>query len=82
MTRRPRSSRGRRSSRWGRDNKITPRRRPHYHVEKTEKNRWLVSDMNEGLARLGARRTVVPISEAEDLFPAQIKANPETPSRS
>jgi tetratricopeptide (TPR) repeat protein len=60
------------------DKKISPSGAGHmFLVEKTDGDRWLVSDMNEGLRGWVRAGTVVPIAQAEAFFTGQLKANPK-----
>ncbi len=58
---------------------ITPSGAGHmFIVEKTEGNRWLLSDLNEGLRGWALAANVVPLAQAEAHFTAQIKASPRS----
>ena len=58
---------------------ITPSGAGHmFIVEKTEGNRWLLSDLNEGLRGWVLAANVVPLAQAEAFFTAQIKASPRS----
>ncbi len=61
---------------WDTNQKLTPSGAGHmFIVEKTDGNRWLLSDLNEGLRGWVLAGTVVPLAEAEAFFSQQIKAN-------
>jgi tetratricopeptide (TPR) repeat protein len=63
---------------WDRDKKLTPAGAGHmFIVEKIAGNRWLLSDLNEGLRGWVVPGTVVPLAGAEAFFSQQIKVNPK-----
>jgi tetratricopeptide (TPR) repeat protein len=63
---------------WDADKKVIPSGAGHiFIVEKTERNRWLVADMNEGLRGWVLAGTMCPLAEAEAFFTKQIAANPK-----
>jgi tetratricopeptide (TPR) repeat protein len=62
---------------WDGDKKVVPSGAGHrFIVEKTEQNRWLVSDMNEGLRGWVMAGTMCPLADAASYFSEQIRANP------
>jgi tetratricopeptide (TPR) repeat protein len=64
---------------WDKKRKLIPSGAGHmFIVEKTDGNRWLLSDMNEGLRGWVLAGTVVPLAEAEGFFSKQIKVNPKS----
>ena len=64
---------------WDTNKKLTPSGAGHmFIVEKTDGNRWLLSDLNEGLRGWVLAGTVVPLAEAEAFFSQQIKVNPKS----
>jgi tetratricopeptide (TPR) repeat protein len=64
---------------WDGNKKIAPSGAGHmFFVEKIDKDRLLLSDMNEGLRGWAAATSVVVLAEAEALYSAQITANPRS----
>jgi len=64
---------------WDANKKVTPSGAGHmFIVERTEGDRFLVSDLNEGLRGWVLAGAVVPLGEAEAFFTGQIKANPKS----
>ena len=64
---------------WDGNKKIAPSSAGHvFRVEKIDKDRLLLSDMNEGLRGWAAATSIVVLAEAEALFSAQITANPRS----
>jgi len=64
---------------WDGASKITPAAAGYiYVVEKSEGNRLLLSDLNEGLRGWSAAGAVVPLSQADAFFSEQLKANPKS----
>ena len=64
---------------WDTNKKLTPSGAGHmFIVEKIDGNRWLLSDLNEGLRGWVLAGTVVPLAEAEAFFSQQIKVNPKS----
>jgi tetratricopeptide (TPR) repeat protein len=64
---------------WDADKKITPSGAGHmFIVERTLGNRFLVSDLNEGLRGWVSAGAMVPLETAEAFFTGQLKANPKS----
>jgi tetratricopeptide (TPR) repeat protein len=64
---------------WDSKKRLTPSGAGHmFIVEKIDGNRWLVSDLNEGLRGWVLAAAVVPLAEAETFFSQQIKINPKS----
>jgi tetratricopeptide (TPR) repeat protein len=62
---------------WNADQRVTPSGAGHvFIVERTDGNRWLLSDLNEGLRGWVSSVTVIPLAQAEAFFSQQIQANP------
>ena len=65
---------------WDANQKVTPSGAGHmFIVEKTDGDRLLLSDMNEGLRGWVSATTIVTLADAEELFSEQIKAHPKSP---
>ncbi len=61
---------------WDTNQKLTPGAAGHmFIVEKIDGNRWLLSDLNEGLRGWVLAGSVVPLAEADAFFSQQIKVN-------
>ena len=64
---------------WDTNKKLVPSGAGHmFIVEKTDGNRWLLSDLNEGLRGWILASTAVPLAEAEKYFSQQVKVNPKS----
>ena len=62
---------------WDGTKKVVPSGAGHmFLVEKHERDRLLLSDMNEGLRGWVSATTIVTLADGEALFTAQIDANP------
>jgi tetratricopeptide (TPR) repeat protein len=64
---------------WDKNQKLIPSGAGHmFIVEKIDGNRWLLSDLNEGLRGWVMASAVVPLADAEAYFSQQIKVNPKS----